>query len=350
MTCTDHYNLRYPAILDGNSDLLAKRRRNRFIIPLESIQEGENQLIPSSETSPIVSLGQFLCENVCIAKKGPHLKSGQVLIVQVDSVVIRSGKPYLATPGATVHGHYGEILYEGDTLVAFIYEKSRSGDITQGLPKVEQVLEVRSIDSISMNLEKRIEGWNKSITRILGIPWAFLIGAELTIVKSRISLVNKFQKNHDLASPHQLALLDLIFLVVNRSGKNRLYNISQTFTHSPLSTALLGAKEVFHLLLAQIKVQKVKIYEKGRILEYCASNQGTGGSTLIKFRLVMLSGSCKEVSSRHPVCTWGHKIERAVEDMIHTNVEVIKPTYGAQVEKVELEIDVTREKEREIRS
>nr|YP_009493263.1 RNA polymerase beta' subunit [Cercidiphyllum japonicum]AWH11172.1 RNA polymerase beta' subunit [Cercidiphyllum japonicum]AWK02360.1 RNA polymerase beta' subunit [Cercidiphyllum japonicum] len=146
------------------------------------------------ETSTIISLGQFICENVYIAKNGPHLKSGQVLIVQVDSVVIRSAKPYLATPGATVHGHYGEILYEGDTLVTFIYEKSRSGDITQGLPKVEQVLEVRSIDSISMNLEKRVEGWNARITRILGIPWGFLIGAELTIVQSRISLVNKIQK------------------------------------------------------------------------------------------------------------------------------------------------------------
>lgn len=148
------------------------------------------------ETSTIISLGQFICENVCITKtkKGPHLKSGQVLIVQVNSVVIRSAKPYLATPGATVHGHYGEILYEGDTLVTFIYEKSRSGDITQGLPKVEQVLEVRSIDSISVNLERRVEGWNERITRILGIPWGFLIGAELTIVQSRISLVNKIQK------------------------------------------------------------------------------------------------------------------------------------------------------------
>nr|AWT40569.1 RNA polymerase beta' subunit [Cercis chuniana] len=146
------------------------------------------------KTSIIISLGQFICENVCIAKNGPHLKSGQVLIVQMDSVVIRSANAYLATPGATVHGHYGEILYEGDILVTFIYEKSRSGDITQGLPKVEQVLEVRSIDSISMNLEKRVEGWNERITRILGIPWGFLIGAELTIVQSRISLVNKIQK------------------------------------------------------------------------------------------------------------------------------------------------------------
>nr|YP_009116020.1 RNA polymerase beta'' subunit [Campanula takesimana]YP_009338076.1 RNA polymerase beta'' subunit [Campanula punctata]AJD00867.1 RNA polymerase beta'' subunit [Campanula takesimana]AMR74034.1 RNA polymerase beta'' subunit [Campanula punctata]QOL12342.1 RNA polymerase beta'' subunit [Campanula takesimana] len=146
------------------------------------------------KASTIVSLGQFIFENVCIAKKGPHLKSGQVLIVQVDSVIIRSAKPYLATPGATVHGDYGKILYKGDIFVSFIYEKSRSGDITQGLPKVEQVLEVRSIDSISMNLKKRVEGWNKSITRLLGIPWGFLIGAELTIVQSRISLVNKIQK------------------------------------------------------------------------------------------------------------------------------------------------------------
>ena len=119
---------------------------------------------------------------------------GQVIIIHIDSLVIRSAKPFLATPGATVHGHYGEILYEGDTLVTFNYEKSISGDITQGLPKVEQVLEVRSIDSISINLEKRVEGWNECIPRILGIPWGFLIGAELTIVQSRISLVNKIQK------------------------------------------------------------------------------------------------------------------------------------------------------------
>nr|YP_010261962.1 RNA polymerase beta'' subunit [Lilium speciosum var. gloriosoides]UIB41295.1 RNA polymerase beta'' subunit [Lilium speciosum var. gloriosoides] len=147
------------------------------------------------ETSTIICLGQFICENACLFKYGPHIKkSGQILIDHVDSLVIRSAKPYLATPGATVHGHYGEILYEGKTLVTFIYEKSRSGDITQGLPKVEQVLEVRSIDSISMNLEKRVESWNERIPRILGIPWGFLIGAELTIAQSRISLVNKIQK------------------------------------------------------------------------------------------------------------------------------------------------------------
>ena len=54
------------------------------------------------ETSTIISLEQFICENVCIAKNEPHLKSSQVLIIQVDSVVIRSSKPYLATLGVAL--------------------------------------------------------------------------------------------------------------------------------------------------------------------------------------------------------------------------------------------------------
>ncbi|PHT34493.1 DNA-directed RNA polymerase subunit beta [Capsicum baccatum] len=42
--------------------------------------------------------------------------------------------------------------------------------------------------------EKRVEGWNKCITRIVGIPWGFLIEAELIIAQSRISLVSKIQQ------------------------------------------------------------------------------------------------------------------------------------------------------------
>ncbi|PHT94099.1 DNA-directed RNA polymerase subunit beta'' [Capsicum annuum] len=49
--CTVQYNLVYSPILHENSDLLSKRRRNKFIIPLHSIQELENQLMPCSGIS-----------------------------------------------------------------------------------------------------------------------------------------------------------------------------------------------------------------------------------------------------------------------------------------------------------
>nr|YP_009671213.1 RNA polymerase beta'''' subunit [Passiflora filipes]QCX30481.1 RNA polymerase beta'''' subunit [Passiflora filipes] len=146
------------------------------------------------ETFTIINLGQFIWQNVSMAKSAPRLKSGQVIIVHVESIVLRSAKPYLATPEVKVHQNYGDILSQGDPLFSFLFQKLKSSDITQGLPKVERIFEVRSIDSISINLEKRIEGWNACRTRILGIPWGFLISAELTIVQSRISLVNKIQK------------------------------------------------------------------------------------------------------------------------------------------------------------
>jgi DNA-directed RNA polymerase subunit beta' len=40
-----HWNFFYPSILQDNSDLLAKKRRNRFIIPLQYYQEQEKELI-----------------------------------------------------------------------------------------------------------------------------------------------------------------------------------------------------------------------------------------------------------------------------------------------------------------
>lgn len=93
---------------------------------------------------------------MAITKRGLHLKSGQVLIAEDNYVVIQLTKPYLTTPGVTVHGQYGAILYERDTLVTFIYKKLRYGSITQGLLKVKQVLEVHSLYLILMNRKKRV--------------------------------------------------------------------------------------------------------------------------------------------------------------------------------------------------
>ena len=61
------------------------------------VTEAENAIILQKPTR--ISLGQFFFFNVCIAKNGPHLKSGQIIIVQVDSIVIRSAKPYLLEYG-----------------------------------------------------------------------------------------------------------------------------------------------------------------------------------------------------------------------------------------------------------
>lgn len=143
------------------------------------------------ESSPIRILGQFLCENVCLFQLGTQRKSGQVLIVHRNSLVIRSAKPYLVTSGTKVLGTYGKFIDKGDTLVTFLYEKPKSSDITQGLPKVEKLLEGRSID---WNWKNRMEAWQENLSRLLGKYWGFWIVTQLNIVQNRISLINKVQE------------------------------------------------------------------------------------------------------------------------------------------------------------
>jgi len=143
----------------------------------------------------LVNLGHFLCDGFSISKYQYFYESGQIIAIYEDfSSVIRAAKPYLTTGGATIHDHYGEIVKEGDTLITLVYERLKSGDIIQGLPKVEQLLEARPINSISINLEKGFEDWNKDMTKFFGSLWGFFLSARISMEQSQLNLVDQIQK------------------------------------------------------------------------------------------------------------------------------------------------------------
>nr|YP_009701070.1 RNA polymerase beta' subunit [Parasitaxus usta]QEQ14275.1 RNA polymerase beta' subunit [Parasitaxus usta] len=148
----------------------------------------------TENTFPVVSLGQFICESEYISGDEPFPKSGQIIAVHEESLVIRLAKPYLGTGGATVHSRYGEIIYEGDTLITLLYERLKTDDIIQGLPKIEQLPEARSTNSVSKNLKKNVQNWNRDMEQILGRLWGSFISARITMEQSQIQLVNQIQR------------------------------------------------------------------------------------------------------------------------------------------------------------
>jgi DNA-directed RNA polymerase subunit beta' len=95
--------------------------------------------------------------------------------------VIKSAKPYLATRRAIVHNHYGEVVKKGNTIITLIYERLNSGDIIQGFPKVEQLLKACPIDSLSIDLEKGFEDWNRDMTKKFKNFWGFFISARISM-------------------------------------------------------------------------------------------------------------------------------------------------------------------------
>ncbi|KAL5070638.1 hypothetical protein RYX36_021525 [Vicia faba] len=67
--CTDHSDLMYPAILNDTFYFLAKRRRNRFLIPFpfQSIQERKNELMSPSGVSIEIPINGIFHENSIFA-------------------------------------------------------------------------------------------------------------------------------------------------------------------------------------------------------------------------------------------------------------------------------------------
>nr|YP_009726984.1 RNA polymerase beta' subunit [Calocedrus decurrens]QIA95644.1 RNA polymerase beta' subunit [Calocedrus decurrens] len=143
---------------------------------------------------PVVSLGQFFCESIWIFEDKQLQGSGQIVVVREESFIIRSAKPYLGTRGATHNSYYGKILYEGDTLITMSYERLKSDDIIQGLPKVEQLSEARSNTLISKNRKNNFQELNRHLAIFFGNCWGSFASVRITMEDSQNQLVNEIQK------------------------------------------------------------------------------------------------------------------------------------------------------------
>jgi DNA-directed RNA polymerase subunit beta' len=148
------------------------------------------------------NLGKFLFENFPISGKSENSPAGQIIGIYQNSFIIRLAQPYLATRGAIIHNNYGELVKEGDTLITLIYERLKSGDIIQGLPKVEQLLEARPINLVSINLENSFEDWNNDIKKFIGNIWGFFLSTKMSMEQAQIILVDQIQKVYQSQGVH----------------------------------------------------------------------------------------------------------------------------------------------------
>lgn len=96
------------------------------------------------KTKPAVKVGQFIRLDSVISESGEKSSvSGKVVKVSKDEVVVRGGRPYLISPGTMLQVESGSLVLRGDMLATLVFERQKTGDIVQGLPRVEELLEGR---------------------------------------------------------------------------------------------------------------------------------------------------------------------------------------------------------------
>nr|YP_009920757.1 RNA polymerase beta'' subunit [Woodwardia japonica]QMS48606.1 RNA polymerase beta'' subunit [Woodwardia japonica] len=166
---------------------------NRFLLekPIRSTPKFFNRGIL------LINIGLLINESRYFCRGNVFFRSGQVVAIHRDYLLVRTGRALLATRGATPHRISGDIIGEGDTSITLPYDRLKSGDITQGLPKVEQLLESRSIASIPARIEDLFGRWNRGITRLIGNLWSHFLSAGTSMERCQLILINEIREVYE---------------------------------------------------------------------------------------------------------------------------------------------------------
>jgi DNA-directed RNA polymerase subunit beta' len=106
------------------------------------VRDADRITVPIS-TPPKVKVGHLVVATDFLAAETPAPESGQVVQVSSDSVTLRLARPYRVSAGAILQIDNGDLVQRGDNLVLLVFERAKTGDIIQGLPRIEELLEAR---------------------------------------------------------------------------------------------------------------------------------------------------------------------------------------------------------------
>ncbi|MGI0487370.1 DNA-directed RNA polymerase subunit beta' [Pantanalinema rosaneae CENA516] len=106
------------------------------------VRDADLQTVPTNGT-PTVKVGELVVAGTGIAANTVLQESGQVVHVGDNQITLRIARPYRVSPGAVLHIDDGDLVQRGDHLVLLVFERTKTGDIIQGLPRIEELLEAR---------------------------------------------------------------------------------------------------------------------------------------------------------------------------------------------------------------
>nr|YP_009511049.1 RNA polymerase b''-subunit [Hydropuntia rangiferina]AXI96722.1 RNA polymerase b''-subunit [Hydropuntia rangiferina]UAD87405.1 RNA polymerase b-subunit [Hydropuntia rangiferina] len=98
-----------------------------------------------------VNINDWIYEGDQIATDIISYSSGRVISVRDNQVTIRIGQPYLISKGSFLHVNHKALIQRGENIATLIFERAKTGDIVQGLPRIEEILEARKKSDAGFN-------------------------------------------------------------------------------------------------------------------------------------------------------------------------------------------------------
>ena len=89
-------------------------------------------------------LGKFLLRGDNISFDQKIDQTGQIIHLSSKKITLRYAQPFLISPKGILHVQQGDYVYRNAPVITLPFETLTTGDIVQGIPKVEQYLEART--------------------------------------------------------------------------------------------------------------------------------------------------------------------------------------------------------------
>nr|YP_009106415.1 beta'' subunit of RNA polymerase [Geminella minor]AIT95283.1 beta'' subunit of RNA polymerase [Geminella minor] len=89
------------------------------------------------------NVGQFIRANEDLGCIKCFNKSGQIIEMDTNKIVIRQGQPILFSSRGVFHIENNDFIQKGSPLLTLFYQRLKTGDIVQGIPKIEEFFEAR---------------------------------------------------------------------------------------------------------------------------------------------------------------------------------------------------------------
>ena len=113
--------------------------RDSDLITIETNVTSKKDL--SVKVKDLITDGTIIAPGIEVPSSGMvvALKEGDKGI----QVIMRIARPYRVSNGAILHIDDADLVQRGDNLVLLVFERTKTGDIIQGLPRIEELLEAR---------------------------------------------------------------------------------------------------------------------------------------------------------------------------------------------------------------
>ena len=92
-----------------------------------------------------VKPGDLVRAGTYLTSKTRSKYAGEIYKIEENLIFIRLGRPYLISEGTILRANAKSLVDKSDLLATLVYDKLKTVDIVQGLPKVEEILEARII-------------------------------------------------------------------------------------------------------------------------------------------------------------------------------------------------------------